>query len=189
MKWPGQEPYIFRCNPCNQMEEFQNLLETVDLHALDDEKIPAILFPPETVPIEDTVSHTGAVAENGRGRGRGRGRRGALTGANEVRPIEQNDAAVPENGRGCGRGRGRGRGRGKNGLVATTTRNQPNNVVALVPDNEVNIAALTVNIVLPVLASSPIDEGLPLTLPFQMNIRPEDLISPIEAGITFQVIY
>ncbi len=53
-----------------------------------------------------------------------------------------------------GRGRSRERGRGKNRVVATrnTPSMEPINAVALVPDNEVvNIAALTVNIILPLL--------------------------------------
>jgi hypothetical protein len=49
------------------------------------------------------------------------------------------------------------------------------------------IASLTVNIVLPVSASSPM-EDLPLDLPIAMNFTgPQDLISPIVAGITYQV--
>jgi hypothetical protein len=50
------------------------------------------------------------------------------------------------------------------------------------------IASLTVNIVLPVSASSPM-EDLPLELPIAMNVTcPQDLISPIIAGITYSIL-
>ncbi|EFX78674.1 hypothetical protein DAPPUDRAFT_320304 [Daphnia pulex] len=92
----------------------------------------------------------------------------------------------------------RGRGRGRN---VETPQTPPDSMPAIdqpasyssrghgshtVPP-VTTIASLTVNIVLPVSASSPM-EDLPLELPIAMNVTcPQDLISPIIAGITYQL--
>jgi hypothetical protein len=165
-----KEAFHFKCNPCSNVEEFVHLGigngRDIDQPVASSSSVEADVDQPP--------------ASSSRGRGSPRA---------VVADVCDQPPASSSRGRGLGRGRNvetppdsmpeidqpasySSRGRGSHTVPPVTT-----------------IASLTVNIVLPVSASSPM-EDLPLELPIAMNFTcPQDLISPIVAGIKYKAKY
>ncbi|XP_046654377.1 uncharacterized protein LOC124346476 [Daphnia pulicaria] len=155
-----KEAFHFKCNPCSNVEEFVHLGigngRDIDQPVASSSSVEADVDQPP--------------ASSSRGRGSPRA---------VVADVCDQPPASSSRGRGLGRGRNvetppdsmpeidqpasySSRGRGSHTVPPVTT-----------------IASLTVNIVLPVSASSPM-EDLPLELPIAMNFTcPQDLISPL----------